>query len=74
MNCIIQELMHQRSKIDKILEIIKDEDLYSRMTILSMVIDESCMEGTSSSRQVWKMMYETAMQVHEECGEIGGKK
>lgn len=73
MNCILQELMHKRSKIDKILEIIKDEEQSSRMTILSMVIDESCMDSNRSSREVWKMMYENAMAVHEECGEIGGK-
>lgn len=64
----LEEIMSDLETVDKILELLP-EDRPNGLTIISAVIDKYSAKVGMSSREVWKMMYTIAMNVHDELGD-----
>ena len=70
----LKHMGEQNKKIDAILDIIKNESLPEKMTIISMVIDSTANTHNQSCLELWSAMFDTAIQVYKHCGEMEGKK
>lgn len=68
----LKHIREQREKIDAILDIIKNEPLYDKMTIISMIIDSIASTHNTSCLELWSVMYNTAFHVYMQCGEMEG--
>lgn len=56
------------------MEILKNESLADKMTILSMCIDCTAAIHETKACELWKAMYNTALKVYDKCGEMEDKK
>lgn len=71
---LLKHIGEQNKKIDAILDIIKNESLPEKMTIISMVIDSTANTHNMSCLELWSGMFNTAIQVYKQCGELEDKK
>lgn len=67
---LLKHIGEQNKKIDAILDIIKNEPLEDKMTIISMVIDSTANTHNMSCIELWAHMYSVARAVYKECGEL----
>lgn len=66
---LLKHIGENDKKIDVILDIIKNEHLQDKMTIISMVIDCTANTHNTSCLKLWSVMYKTAVDVYKCCGE-----
>ncbi len=71
---LLKHIGENNKKIDAILDIIKNEPLEDKMTIISMVIDSTANTHNQSCLKLWSVMFNTAFHVYECCGEMEDKK
>ena len=71
---VIKCLGEQAKKLDAILDIIKNEPLENKMTIISMVIDTTARTHNMPCIELWSVMFNVALHVYECCGEMEDEK
>lgn len=64
----LDQLFETGELINKIVDLLPEDDPITAFTTLSMAIDKYSSKIGRDSAECWKDCYEIAMAVHEECG------